>query len=158
MDKTEALKTMITRTLLILLCILVTGGGIVSGQQSERCKSPIEYENHNQVDYGPLSIRAVTGRASDKDRVSIPGVCLGLFTEKEHRLVAQTITDQEGRFHFSVVPKGRYRLVAQYPGFCSANVPLRIVRWPGGGLLKARHIVLHMEPTAIDHCSFGSYK
>ena len=142
-----------------ILNIFLSVWGVAYGQEViEQCRSPIEYENHNQVDYGPLSVRMVRGRALDKDRVSIPGVCLGLFSEKAHRLIAQTVTDQEGRFEFSAVTPGRYRLVGQYQGFCTANVPLRIVRWPRGGMVERRQIVLHMEPAAIDHCSFASYK
>lgn len=142
-----------------ILNIFVSVWGIAFGQQSiEQCRSPIEYENHNQVEYGPFSVRMVEGRALDKDQVPIAGVCLGLFSEKAHRLIAETATDQEGRFQFSAVTPGRYRLVGQYRGFCAANVPLHVVRWPRGGMLEPRHIVLHMEPAAIDHCSFASYK
>lgn len=142
-----------------ILNIFVSVWGIAFGQQViEQCRFPIEYENHNQVDYGPLSVRVLKGRAVDNDRVSIPGVCLGLFSEKAHRLIAQTATDQEGRFQFSAVTPGRYRLVGQYRGFCAANVPVHVVRWPRSGMLERRHVVLHMEPAAIDHCSFASYK
>jgi hypothetical protein len=82
---------------------------------------------------------------------------LGLFTEKDHHLVVSVVADDQGRFKFSSVPSGRYRLVVRDPQnvFCVANMPLRIVRWP---LRKAKRLVIHMRPAGIDDCSYGDFK
>ena len=65
-------------------------------QAADECKAKIAYENRNQIQYRPLSITAVSGIALDKDRVRIPNVCPGLFTERGHRLVETAVTDQKG--------------------------------------------------------------
>ena len=114
------------------------------------------YENHNQIDYGPLVFGRLTGRAVDPSSFQMPGVCSGLFTERNHKLVATASSDENGNFKFGVVPPGRYRLVAHADGLCAANVPLRIVR--GKSSPKNRELVLHMKPRGIDACSYGDYK
>lgn len=48
------------------------------------------YENHNQVDYGPLIVQEVTGIITDPQRRAVPQACVGIFTEKDHKLVATT--------------------------------------------------------------------
>lgn len=126
-------------------------------QESRPVNCSPEYQNHNMVDYGPLVLRGLSGRALDPSAVPIPEVCLGIFTDDSHRkLVASTLTDQQGNFAVRKLSPGKYRLVAQCNGFCAANVPLRIARWPSGGL--NRHLVLHMNVRTIDGCSFGGYK
>jgi hypothetical protein len=113
------------------------------------------YQNHNMIDYGPLVFRNLSGRAIDPSSAEVPGACLGLFTEDGHRLVAVTETDQDGNFAFATVEPGRYRLVARYDSLCTANIPLKIVRWPRG---RQRELVLHMKGRGIDQCSYGDYK
>jgi hypothetical protein len=127
-------------------------------QPAEECKAKITYENRNQIEYRPLSVSIVSGVALDKDQVPIPSVCLGLFTERGHRLVANAVTDQTGSFNFSRVIPGRYRLMAKYNGFCPANLSLRIMRRPSKSNRKGRHLVFHMQPTGMDSCSYGDYK
>jgi len=134
---------------------------LVAAQQTVApCPSPIGYENHNQIDPPPLSLRVIPGRAIAQDGVSVPNVCLGLFTEREHRLVASVVADEEGYFRFNNICLGLYRLVAKdrYGGFCTANVGIRVVRYPRGGILRGKRLVLHMIPPAIDVCSYGAYK
>ena len=114
------------------------------------------YENHNQIDYGPLIFDHLSGRAVDPSSLQMPRVCLGLFKEGNHKLVATASTDENGNFKFSVVPLGRYRLVVHADGLCAANVPLRIVRAKNSS--KSRELVLHMRPSGIDACSYGDYK
>lgn len=122
------------------------------------CNAPISYEDHNQVEYGPLSLPIVSGIAQDRDQARIRGVCLGLFTEKQHRLVATAVTDQEGKFQLDQVPPGLYRLVAKYSGFCPANTLLRITRRASNRKMKSKSLVLHMELENMDRCSYGDYK
>jgi hypothetical protein len=119
----------------------------------------IVYGNHNQVDYGPLILRRVTGSTIvETGESEIPGVGLVLFSEEEHKRVAMTAADDNGEFSFEHVPPGDYRLVASYPGFPLANVPVKVVRWPRGGFLKSRSLVIHLELPGIDHCSYGAYR
>jgi len=137
----------------VLLCALVLGQ-----QTSEDCRSRVKFENRNQVDPKPLFIRALSGSILDRDRVPIPQICLGLFTEEGHQLVASTVSDDSGQYRFTPLPRGRYRLIAKVAGFCTASVPLRLVGWPRGGLIGKRRIVVHMELPRIDHCSYADFK
>jgi hypothetical protein len=131
-------------------------------QPSLSCNSPIEYGNRNQVDPKRSSIRGISGRVimevgnPAKELGAVPA-CLGLFTEKDQRLIASAVANEEGRFKFKSVPSGHYRLVVRDPqnSFCVANMPLRIVKWPRG---KAKPLVIHMRPAGIDDCSYGDFK
>ena len=114
------------------------------------------YQNSNNIDYGPLVFRNLSGYDIDPASVRMAGGCIGLFTEEDHRLVAATAADQDGHFSFAAVVPGRYRLVVDFRGYCAANVPLRIVRWPRGGW--HRKLVVHMSVGHIDACSVGDYK
>ena len=139
-----------------LLAMALFAFGAVGSEAQESFKCFSEYQNHNMVDYGPLVFRHLSGRAIDPASVEIPGVCVGIFTEREHRLIATAVSDQDGKFALPAIPAGRYRLVAIFPGFCAANVPVKIVRWPRGDS-KSR-LVLHTVLPAIDACSYGDYK
>jgi hypothetical protein len=135
------------------MCILALA--IAAGaQETSTCKKDTSYENHNQIDYGPLQVQQITGIAKDPRGVALPKVCLFLFTENDHKLIASTATDDKGEFRIEPVAPGKYRLVAKYSWFCSANVPL-MVKKRGD---KSRTLVLHMRPPAVDTCSFGAFK
>lgn len=144
-------------------------------QESPQCKSLINYENHNQIDLKPSSVRVVSGRVFNEvsdvgthtanmahENGVIPGACLGLFTEKDHRLIASAVADDEGNFKFKSVPLGRYRLVVYDPQnlLCVANMSLRVVGWPRGGIFKRKSttIMIHMRVSGIDECSYGEVK
>ncbi len=132
-----------------------------SAQQSaSSCPKPLEYENRNQIDPPTLSVRAVSGRVINQDGFAVPNACLGLFAERDHRLVASIPADKAGNFTFRNIPSGRYRLVVrdEYGGFCAANAKINVVSWPRGGIPKQRQIVVHLRPSAIDVCSHGDYK
>jgi hypothetical protein len=128
----------------------------VSRAQESTEKCTPTYQNHNMVDYGPLVLRNLSGYDIDPYSARMAGGCISLFTEKDHQLVATIRADKDGNFAFATVSPGRYRLVVDFRGFCVANVPLKIVRWPRGGL--RRKLVLHMMLGAIDTCSYGGYK
>lgn len=133
----------------------------MSAQQSpSSCANPLEYDNRNQIDPPPLSVRVVAGSVIDQDGYAIPIACLGLFTERDHRLVANIVANEEGNFRFRNIPSGWYRLVVrdEYGGFCAANAKVRAVSWPRGGIRKRRQIVVHLRPSAIDVCSYADYK
>ena len=124
----------------------------------------IKYENKNQVDPKPLSVRVLSGRVisevgeigAAQETGAIPGARIGLFTEQERRLVATTVADAEGRFKLAIVPPGKYRLVVHVVGLCVANVPLQVVKSSSGK--DQKQIVVHMRPAGIDTCSYGDDK
>ena len=105
------------------------------------------YENRNQVDYSPLALMQLRGKAIDPSGVPIPGVCVGLFRESDHSLVAVSATDADGMFVLKSPPPGDYRVVATYSAFGTANARVRLGR-------GARSVVLRMRPSGIDT---GSY-
>lgn len=148
------------RFLLTIITILFLASLV--NAQAPKCQSPIEYGNRNQVDPKRSSVRRLSGRAISevgdpaKEMGPLP-VCLGLFTEKNHRLVASTVADEAGHFRFDSVPSGRYRLVVRDPqnAFCLANMPLRVVKWPRG---TTKRLVIHMRLAGIDDCSYGDFK
>ena len=148
------------RVLLTIFTILFLAS--LGYAQAPKCESPIEYGNRNQVDPKRSTVRSLSGRAISEvdDRAKEIGplpVCLGLFTENDHRLVASTVSDENGYFKFGSVPSGRYRLVVRDPqnSFCLANMPVHVVKWPRG---TTKRLVIHMRPAGIDVCSYGDFK
>jgi hypothetical protein len=109
------------------------------------------YENHNQIDYGPLVVQDVKGTITDPQQVAVPKVCAGIFTEKDHKLVATTESDAEGKFSLQSVPPGRYRLVVKADPLCAANVPLQVVK----SQKKKQVLRGHMKPRGLDSCSYA---
>jgi hypothetical protein len=146
---------------IILASFVFVFPSLAYGQQPT-CKSPIEYGNRNQVNPKRSNVRLLAGRvimevgAPAKELGRVPA-CLGLFEEKDHRLVASAVADEQGRFKFKSVASGRYRLVVRDPqnAFCLANTPLQFVTWPRG---TTKALVIHMRPAGIDDCSYGDFK
>jgi hypothetical protein len=157
-------ETAMMKQLFASAAILLNGMQPYAQRPSEPCKQVIAYENHNQADPDPLSIRSLTGQviaevgAEHQEIGPIPGACLGLFTDEEHRLVATATADQEGRFQFGKIPNGKYRLVIGVGSFCTANVPLQVTGERRGKVAGKRQLVIHMAPGGIDQCSYGDYK
>jgi hypothetical protein len=154
--------TLMKVQLIIAVCLVLFFQLLGRAQgQPAKCKPPIEYGNRNQVDPPRSTVRELSGRVISEVRdpareIAPVPACLGLFTEKRHRLVASVIADEEGRFNFGSIPSGRFRLIVRDPLslFCLANMPLRVVRSRG----NARAIVIHMRPAGIDSCSYGDFK
>ena len=136
----------------VLVCLFLVMPR-VSAQVPE---SDDSYENHNQVDYGPLKVSKLRGVAVDPGDGPVPQTLVLLFTEKGHKLVAKTLADKSGHFHIKYARKGRYRLVAKAYGLCTANVP--IIVSAGSTDKNGTHLLLHMEPGGIDSCSYGEVK
>jgi hypothetical protein len=134
------------RTALVVVMLNITAVAWTQQAPPERL-----YENHNQIDYKTITVRGVTGKARETS-LEVPNVSLGIFTEKDQRLVMTTRSSADGTFAFAVVPPGLYRLVATFDGFCAANVPIRLVRHGRAG----RTVDLHMKPAGIDTCSYGT--
>jgi carboxypeptidase family protein len=120
-------------------------------QKGDSSSCVAEYENHNQIDYGPLVVQDVKGTITDPQQVAVPKVCVGIFTEEGHKLIATTESDADGKFSLQSVPPGRYRLVVKADPLCAANVPLQVVKHQ-----KKKHALLvHMKPRGLDSCSYG---
>lgn len=111
----------------------------------------VQYEHHNQVDYGPLIVQEVRGTITDPQQVALPKVCVGIFTEKDHKLVATTESDADGKFSLQSVPPGQYRLVVKADPLCAANVPLQVVK----SQEKKQVLRVHMKPRGLDSCSYA---
>ena len=111
----------------------------------------MEYEDRNQIDYGPVAVGQLRGKAVDLNAVPVPGVCVGLFRESDHSLIASTATSDDGEFTLKNPPRGDYRLVARYPAFGTANARVRIGR-------GAKNLILRMRPSDIDTTSYVESK
>jgi hypothetical protein len=110
------------------------------------------YVNRNQIEVRPLKLSRITGIAKDEEGAVIVGVRLLLFSDPGHKLIASTVTDQDGVYAFGHIARGRYRLVAKSLAFCPANVAIQ-VRYFG-----KKQLHLHMVVGDLDTCSFGDLK
>jgi len=116
------------------------------------CESPMSYESHNQIDPKPLRLKTIRGAAMDEQGVAVWNLCIALFAEKDHKLIVSIRVAEDGRFTLKDIPPGEYRLVAKSPGFCTANVPVHVGSRSSS---SERELVLHMNVTGIDKCSYG---
>lgn len=135
----------------LCLSLLLAVDSVNSQDKPSAPPSGMTYEQHNQIDPHPLSVRSVEGTVQDAQGVTIPEAALGLFTEKDHKLVSSAQSSRAGFFKFADVPSGKYRLVVKYDGFCAANIPVAIGRHGSGN----QPIYVYMRPTAVDSCSYG---
>lgn len=118
-------------------------------RDTARCMA--EYENHNQTDYGPLVLQDVKGSIKDPQQRTMPKVCVGIFTEKDHKLIAATESDADGKFSLQKIPPGRYRLVVKADPLCAANVPVQVVKHQK----KKQVLRVHMKARGLDSCSYA---
>ena len=137
-------------TLLIFAAALLAASSFAQ-QKGDSSPCVAGYENHNQIDYGPLVVQDVKGTITDPQQVAVPKVCVGIFTEKDHKLVATTESDADGKFSLQSVPPGRYRLVVKADPLCAANVPLQVVK----NQKRKQVLRVHMKPRGLDSCSYG---
>lgn len=154
--------------LFLILFIVALPLSASAQKKVEPCETEIKYESKNQVDPRPLSVGRVSGRVfievgklggATREVGPVTKACLGLFTEKEHRLVATAVVDDNGRFAFGTVPAGKYRLVVLAEPLCVANVPLHVTlssRSSRGD--KGKQLVIHMRAAGYDTCSYADYK
>jgi hypothetical protein len=124
---------------------------LAAQEQGRSSTCIVQYENHNQIDYGPLVVQDVKGSITDSQQVAVPKVCVGIFTQEDHKLVATTKSDADGKFSLQSVPPGRYRLVVKADPLCAANVPLRVVNRQE----KKQILQVHMKPRGLDSCSYA---
>jgi hypothetical protein len=112
------------------------------------------YVDENQPDPAPLKLREVGGRVRGLGGEAMPMATVSLFTELEHALVATVMTDRDGKFRFTKVDKGLYRVVARVEGLCPANIPIKVE----SSLIAHRDLEITMQPKDIDRCSYGVAK
>jgi hypothetical protein len=107
------------RTLLALLIVFSVCTLGLAHTKSTPCEQPIHYDGEGlrpQLGHKPVSVRSVAGKLIDTNRVPMPGICIGLFTDEDHKLVASSVSGEDGRFDFSDIPRGKYRLLARVHG------------------------------------------
>jgi len=135
---------------LVILAALLTHP-LFAQQTGDPSPCVAEYENHNQTDYGPLVVQGVRGRITDPQQGAVMRVCVGIFTEKDHKLIASTESDASGKFSLQRLSPGRYRLVVKADPLCAANIPLEVVKHRR----KKQILHVHMKPRGLDSCSYG---
>ncbi len=119
-----------------------------SGESKAKpCTQAPAYVNRNQIDY-QVTVSRIEGHVVDADGVAIPGSCVAVFSEPDHRLLASFETDDSGHFALPKLARGDYRLVAMYDSYCPVNARMRVSR--RGGPLR-----LKMVPSGIDTCSYA---
>jgi hypothetical protein len=117
----------------------------------EQCNQMV-YEHKNQIDAKPIEVGLIRGATVYKDGVALGPICVGIFTESEHKLLAYGQSDENGAFTLdtSRLPDGEYRLAGQVLGFCPANQIIRI----RSRSHKKRTLLVHMYLPEIDICSY----
>ncbi|MGH9562753.1 MAG: carboxypeptidase-like regulatory domain-containing protein [Terracidiphilus sp.] len=137
--------------LLIFAAALLAESSFAAQQNGDSSPCRAVYENHNQIDYGPLIVQEVKGAITDPQQGAVPKACVAVFTEKEHKLLATTESDADGKFSLESLPPGRYRLVVKADPLCAANVPLQVVKRQK----KKQVLQVHMKPRGLDSCSYA---
>lgn len=133
-----------------LLCALLFGCcGRASFSQS--C-GQMAYLHQNQIDYRLGELGQIRGTGLDPNGITISQLCVGIFSESEHKLLRFAQGDDNGIFVLETngLPDGEYRLVIQVIGFCPVNAIIRIK----SRTHRKRSLVAQMRPAAIDTCSF----
>jgi hypothetical protein len=118
---------------------------------AENCKEMV-YGHENQIDPSPIELRQVKGTVLDPSGAVMPQICVGIFTEPEHKLIRYAQTDETGLFALDVtgLPDGEYRFVGQVPYFCPANALIR----SKSRSHKKTTLTVHMNVRGIDSCSY----
>jgi hypothetical protein len=98
-----------------------------AAQTPKTCEN-MPYLHQNQFDLAPLELGEVRGTVVDKNGVALTQVCVGVFSEPDHKLLRYGRSDGNGGFLVDTkgLPGGTYRLVGQLIGFCPANAILSV--------------------------------
>jgi hypothetical protein len=110
--------------------------------------------DENATDPAPLKLDGLEGRVRGLGGDAMPRVPVLLFTEQGHTLVATVVSDRDGKFKFTKVDKGFYRVVARVEGLCTANIPVKVE----SSLLAHHRLEITMRPKEMDTCSYGMAK
>src|SRR5271170_8137008 len=113
----------------------------------QACKE-MTYGHENQVDPKPIELNLVHGVGLEPSGGVIQQLCVGIFSEPEHKLVRYAQTDTAGAFALetSGLPDREYRLVGQVPGFCPANAIIKL----NSHSRRKKSVVVHMDVKGID--------
>jgi len=98
------------------------------------CSGPPEYTDTNKKKKKTFRLSAIKGVTIHYAAENIgpdpenyyKGACLGLYTEKEHKLVASTFSGKNGIFDFENIPDGNYRLIITTGFTNAANIPIQL--------------------------------
>jgi hypothetical protein len=140
--------------------------------QNSMCEMPLEYKEDSSADQKTISLRRIKGivnlnigkTGESTDVATVTDLCLGLFTEDTHKLVATIATGngkEAGVFSFPKVKRGRYRLITflgSQSKFDFANIPVKVVGFPQGGFFKKRELYLHMRFAVNGSQSYATTK
>ena len=137
------LKCLLCPPIFILAALLANALSCAAGVSCDG----MPYRDDNQIDT-KLRLRRIEGIALVTQGVAVPGVCVGLFTESSHKLIAAVRTDGDGHFQMSKIAKGEYRLIAEIDPFGSANARVRI-GFRGSSLIRLR-----VRPRGLDTTSY----
>ena len=133
---------------------------------------PLEYKEDSSSNQKTIKLRRIKGivklnigkTGESTDVATITGLCLGLFTEDTHKLIATIATGdgkEAGVFSIPKVKRGRYRLVTflgSQSKFDFAKIPIKVVSFPYGGFFKRRELYLHMRFAVNGSQSYATTK
>jgi hypothetical protein len=134
----------------MLMSLAVFGCSSIRAQQRRPDCASMPYEDHNQIDYGPLRVTSVRGTVKAVDNYPVFQACVGIFTEHGEKLLATGAANEAGDFVIPSLPNGTYRLVLTSKGFCSANVVVVLKNKPHG----KKKLIAVVKPSAVDACSY----
>lgn len=97
--------------------------------------------------------RTVQGRVEDSGGLPLHEVTVQVMVQGEFRVLARTMTNHEGRFFFSQLPRGELEIVARRPGFEPASVSLSAGSAPAELVLT---LVRVLPEIATDVAVFGA--
>ena len=112
------------------------------------------YVDENATDPAPLKLDGLEGSVRGLGGDAMPRVSVSLFTEQGHTMVATVVSDKDGKFKFTKVDKGLYRVVARVEGLCAANIPILVE----SSILAHHKLEITMQPKDVDKCSYGMAK
>jgi len=138
----------------LLIAVLPFTVVYAGAQKMPKECSGMKYEHRNMIDPLPLLVKTVAGIIiDDSDKSLVSNICVAVFEEGSKKLVKVVYLDVKNNFRLSNLPEGSYRVVVKdvVGFFCPANIPVKIDR----KISHKKRIVVHMQPSAIDVCSFG---
>jgi carboxypeptidase family protein len=139
------------------LALLAACYGVsVAQEKKDACSDEVKYENYNQIDPPALTVCDVKGQVADMNGAPMPGACLSVYTETDHKLIASTTSDEDGNYKFDKIRPGQYRLVVSYYPFCAANAKI-IIAANCPRSIKYKSVYVHMRLRGIDECSYANH-
>lgn len=134
---------------LFSLCLL--GALPIGAQNTKPCDASARFVDKNMIDY-TIKVKALRGSIIDSTGAPIYEGCIAVFANDRSKLLRTVEADSNGNFEIKHVKSGDYWLVIQdgQRAFCPAATHVRL-RW----YARKAKIAVHMEPGAIDRCSYS---